>query len=222
MRDYFLGNLSEQDVEQIERSYFAKEEILEELATVEERLIDDYLSGALPPEERARFETHYMASDVHARRVALQRVLGRRSKASVGRPARSRAWPLLAAAAVIVLAAGVWIYENRPGTSPGMGDLRNGEHHSIVSKLPDHTRLPRGRFVLEWEPGPRGTIYNVAVGTETLRPIARAVALTEPRYQLPEADLKDVPSGQVVIWRVEAQLPSGERVSSESYFAVVE
>lgn len=220
MRDYFLGQLPDAQVDAIERAYFAKETELDALAAVEDELIDDYLSGRLSPEQRARFESHYLVSDVHVRRVAIARAF--RARAAPVR-ASSRVKPLLAIAAVFVLAvAGAWVVKDRFGDDAADRELRGGASNILVSLIPDRGRLPRQGFVLRWEPGPPGTVYDVEVGTIELKSLSRAFALTAPQYAVPPGALAGLPSGTEIAWRVEATLPNGRSVASKTYLNTLE
>jgi hypothetical protein len=109
IRQYLLGDSSEEEAHALERAYFAREEALEEVGGVEADLLEDYLAGRLTGPSRARFETHYLRTPEHRRRLAMARAL--RAEARV--PQRTRKvlyfFPL-AAAAILVLAvlAVVW------------------------------------------------------------------------------------------------------------------
>ena len=111
LRRYILGETSEADSDAIEREYMAREESLSAVAEAEDDLIEDYLAGRCTPDERARFESHYLASPLHAHRVAVARALhARRSR---GR-SRSRFVPLALAASVLIgLVLGAQVLRSR-------------------------------------------------------------------------------------------------------------
>ncbi|HUD70410.1 MAG TPA: hypothetical protein VMQ62_00485 [Dongiaceae bacterium] len=116
LRRYLLGEAAESDAERLERDYFARETALEAVAEAEEDLIDDYLSGRLADGPRRRFESHYLASLEHRRRVAFVRAL--RAKAGP----RRNAWlaPLMSlAAAMVVALLGALVWQR--GVAPGAG-----------------------------------------------------------------------------------------------------
>jgi hypothetical protein len=111
---YLLSEASEAEAEVLEREYFAREEMLDGIAAVEQDLIEDYLSGRLAPGKRDRFESHYLASPLHRQRVAIARAL--RGRAS---PRRRSTWvaPLFALAATLTVTVlgTVWYLQSRPG-----------------------------------------------------------------------------------------------------------
>jgi hypothetical protein len=109
IRQYLLGETSEEEAQAIERAYFAQEERLDEVGAVEADLLEDYLAGRLPASSRARFETHYLRTPAHRRRLAMARAL--RAEAHASHRSRKVLYFFpLAAAAILVLAvlAVVW------------------------------------------------------------------------------------------------------------------
>ncbi|MBO0721021.1 MAG: zf-HC2 domain-containing protein [Blastocatellia bacterium] len=71
---YLLGELSEVDQFALEERYIADSEFYTLLCEVEDDLIDDYVRGALTPDERQRFEGHYLPSESNLRRVRFAQV----------------------------------------------------------------------------------------------------------------------------------------------------
>ena len=61
IRRYLLGELSEQEVENVEQLLMSDNEVYQELLTAEDDLIDDYVSGALSEEEQSRFKRRFLA-----------------------------------------------------------------------------------------------------------------------------------------------------------------
>ena len=82
----------------------------------------------------------------------------------------------------------------------------------IRSSLPGQQPLPRDRFVLEWTGGPVDARYQVEVMTEDLRLIDRVSGLEAPQYQVPAEKLRDVASGDTLLWQV-TPLPRDTRSS---------
>ena len=72
---YLLGELPETEAAALEERWFADEESFERAWESENRLVDDYVRGRLARAERGRFESHYLASPVHRRRVEAARRL---------------------------------------------------------------------------------------------------------------------------------------------------
>jgi hypothetical protein len=72
---YLLGALSEPEQAAIEGEYSANPERFEEICTLENDLIDDYLRGDLPAAEREQFERGYLSSPKKLRRVQFARTM---------------------------------------------------------------------------------------------------------------------------------------------------
>jgi hypothetical protein len=118
-RRYLLRQASDDERLAIEREYFGAEDALDRMARAEDDLIEDYLSGRLPPEEHRQFERNYLASLQHRRRVETIRRLMTVASTSADRrqahavfhrsPFRQLAW-----AALVVLAVGAAWMVGRP------------------------------------------------------------------------------------------------------------
>jgi hypothetical protein len=125
-RRYLLGQADEEECSGIEREYFAGESAVERIAAVEEDLIEDYLAGRLPADERSQFERHYLASPQHRARVETIRRLSAlagddRSGDSVRGTSRVRTRSLayLALAAALLVAVGMlWRAVPHQGPTP--------------------------------------------------------------------------------------------------------
>jgi hypothetical protein len=116
IRRYLLGELSEAEATALELKYFDDPEAFEQVWAAENDLVDDHAAGRLEPDERVRFDAHYLASPRHRQRSAVAQALQRsrartvqvaktmRVAAKPRRP-RLRIRPLhLALAAVVVVA----------------------------------------------------------------------------------------------------------------------
>jgi len=137
----------------------------------------------------------------------------------------SRYWPQsLAIAAVVLFAVALFILKAPADLSfrPPGDTARSGGEIPIRALTPEDRPLPRTDCLLAWTAGPEGTVYEVTVATADLKIVARGRGLKEARFQVPEAALRDLPSGQSLIWKVEAQLPDGGRVGSPAFFARLE
>jgi hypothetical protein len=133
-----------------------------------------------------------------------------------------RLWIGLAAAAVLVAAIGLGVVF-RPGPTETPGTVyRTQEDTWLRSALEEGAALPREDFVLVWEEGPEGTLYDVLVTTASLDPLAQGAGLKVAEYRVPPEALAALPSGSTVLWQVTARLRDGRRVESESFFARVE
>jgi hypothetical protein len=60
IRRYLLGRLDDAGRERFEERFVQDAEFRETALILEEELIDDYLAGLLPADERARFDAHYL------------------------------------------------------------------------------------------------------------------------------------------------------------------
>jgi hypothetical protein len=74
---YLLGQLSEAEQSSVEERFITDSDVHALLCEVENDLIADYVRGRLAPEERERFERHYMATAANRRRVHVAEVLVR-------------------------------------------------------------------------------------------------------------------------------------------------
>jgi hypothetical protein len=126
--DYLLGRLPEAERGEIERRLFAEDDLNDELRATLDDLIHAYLAGALPADDRARFEAEVLASPGHRQRVAFMKdvlaavdrlpasELNLPKGAAAGRP--SRGWRLAAAVAVLALAALAWLLFHPQAPAP--------------------------------------------------------------------------------------------------------
>jgi len=134
---YLLEELPEEEAERFEEECFAEETLTEQVLLVEEDLIDDYLRGRLPPEQRRRFERNYLTTAARVERVRIAAALLRQVdavEAGVETPLaapsapqtwrrrmsdlwKGRPWALRTAVvlAVVTIVAGAWWFSRRPG-----------------------------------------------------------------------------------------------------------
>lgn len=120
---YLIGEASEQEQSLIEQQYFADAEFLNEVQSVCEEIIDDYLGDAMSIEERARFEKRLQSLPFLSEQVETARTLSHYRQVSANsNPVRaviaalgkgwnmSAFWPRLAGVGVAcgLLIAGIW------------------------------------------------------------------------------------------------------------------
>lgn len=122
---YLLGDLAEAQRTAMEDRLFADREIFEQMWARENQLVDDYVRDRLTGSQRERFESHYLASPVHQRRVLAARYLLATADRGVEprlsfvqqfvQSLRSFGAPQIAlTAAVILLAVGtIWLFKER-------------------------------------------------------------------------------------------------------------
>ncbi|HEY7546904.1 MAG TPA: hypothetical protein VID27_18575 [Blastocatellia bacterium] len=82
---YLLGQLSEEEQQQVERRYFGDDDFYEQLEAVEDDLVDAYVRGRLSPPERQQFEQHFLPFEDRREKVEFARqwrtfVAGNRAK----------------------------------------------------------------------------------------------------------------------------------------------
>jgi hypothetical protein len=171
------------------------------------------LTLELPRTERAALIDHVQSCARCAESWRLTAELVERPAAARGaRPSALRYLPIAATLAVMVVSGWIVLHQTPGRRSPDV---------EVRSRIEDRQPLPRNAFVLEWTPGPAGTIYDVEVGTSDLRSVTRAYALTAPRFTVPAAALTDLPAGTEIVWRVQATLPDGRVVSSMTYLTSI-
>lgn len=123
-----------------------------------------------------------------------------------------RPW-LSAVAAIFVLGIVVVI----PGLrKDDPAPIYRGEDGAIQPLLAPGEALPREGAVLRWA-GPPGAVYDVQVTTEDLHVIAKAGGLETSELRIPADALRDLPAGATLLWRVEATLPDGTELASETF-----
>lgn len=99
-REYLLGRLDEAAAEQVQARLLEDEEWCAEIQSAEDDLLDDWAQGRLAGEDRAGFESRYLASGHGRSRAAFALALARRVAAAPSAPSRGL---LLALAACLVL-----------------------------------------------------------------------------------------------------------------------
>lgn len=189
------------------------------------------LAGELPAEERRALVDHVALCAACAEDWRMAAALRRemREDERQSRPAsdaptvvvgpwrRMRA-PLVAAAAAVVLAVGVglWQMEMQPGQEQGWVEpAHRGATTEEITSAIDGEALPRDEFVLTWSGGPEGAVYNLTVMSQDLSDLlVSEQGLTTLEYRVSAEKLDPVATGDPVAWRVEALSPDGERQSS--------
>lgn len=182
--------------------------------------------GTLPPAAVREVVQHTAACPACAEDWRLARTL-QEQEAAAAAPAlvkaplvfrRVRSWGLAAAAVLALAVVGVQWFRQ-----PSTPVYREGGRTTIQSQLAEGKALPRDHFVLRWTaPVPAGATYGVEVSTEDLQAVASAEGLRSTQYQVPPDALKDLPSGSRLLWKVDADLPAGGRVSSRTFVTAVQ
>jgi hypothetical protein len=183
------------------------------------------VSGDLPAAERRELVDR-MATDpalAEAWRVAHELHQAAPPETSAA-PQGARFWTpsWLAAAAVLVIGVAIGVLFQLSSPPEAEDTFRNADNYVIESLVPPDTALPRDAFRLRWTPGPPDSRYQVRATTEDLRVLANITELTEPEAVLESAVLTSVLPGARVLWQVEAMLPGGQTVSSETFTVEVQ
>lgn len=129
----------------------------------------------------------------------------------------------LAAAAAMVLIAVKIQQQGHDGREPavvrGVTEIE-GVRPSLRLLVEDGAILRREDFKLRWSEAGEGASYRVWLGTEegfgTSRPVARKGELKGTEHLIPPAALSHLRSGTKLLWWVEATLPDGTRLRSET------
>jgi hypothetical protein len=182
----------------------------------------DAVHAAVPP-ENAHEIVHHLAicpSCAADWRTAMH-TAERPAATTAPAPARIH-WTGFAAAAAVILAAALLVVF-RPGMLPGSSDVyRAPEGETILSLVPEDEVLPRDAAVLRWTSVGDDARYTVEVNTLDLTPVARARDLTATEYRVPSEAMTDLPSGETVVWTVEAGLVDGRRITSKAFHNRIE
>jgi hypothetical protein len=138
LRQYLLGEMSEQEQDNLEEKYFGDDSFFGELLDVEDQLIEEYRRGRLSPRERERFERRFLTMPEMRRGVEFVSLLAEsqaenraanppspslraeaapQRKSFFSRPRARRSIPVWTAAAATLIAAlaGGWLLMNLSG-----------------------------------------------------------------------------------------------------------
>lgn len=89
-RKYLLGELSQDELEQIEQRLLVDEDFGEEVSMTRTEMVDDYVAESLSPNEREKFEKHFLSTPEHAQMVEIGRALAKRLEDSGRDPKLTR------------------------------------------------------------------------------------------------------------------------------------
>jgi hypothetical protein len=182
------------------------------------------VAGELPAAERREIVDR-MATDpayAEAWRVAdeLWHASHEEGATAAGRHVRWWTSTWFATAAVLILGVSLVLVSvlNRSQNK----EYRTPAGYAVGSLVPSETFLSRDGFRLRWTPAPQGSRYQVRVTTEDLRVLTTVEDLTVPELVVDRERLASLPPGARVLWQVDAALPSGERVSSQTFVVRVQ
>lgn len=208
---YLLHDVSEQEREEIERSYFRDPETLALLDAVEGDLIEAYVRRQLTRAERARFEKYFLCTRARRERLRMAEALQQHLP-----PARalSRVWMAMAASLVIVALLGVWVWMR---TAPRAVVRRPAPSPRVIAPKPPVT------FAVTLVPGltrAAGAPQKIVLGPEVEQVHIRALVEAEGEWRDLRASLGDWAVADltmnadrtVTIVVPAANLPPGEHV----------
>jgi methionine-rich copper-binding protein CopC len=116
-RKYLLGQLGDDALQEIEKGFLIDDQAFEELLATEADLTDEYLSGTLTNDERARFEQHCLATPEGQQNLRFARALSRYAPDSfLTRFWSNQTWGLRAAVAfgvVVIIFGALWFFRPR-------------------------------------------------------------------------------------------------------------
>ena len=208
-------NPQEEEFEKLARAWQARDQSSAHEQHPEAAELYEAASGNLARERRLEIIDHVAkcAECTQAWRIALE-VGARDAKVSVTR----RPWHFALAASVI-LAVGLGTYLILP-------DQGTPQYRDAVDPLAPVSAigrtLPRDQFVLRWSAGPAGTTYVVRLSTADLATLLERTDIGVPELAVPGSVLKNVKAGDELLWQVEARLPDGRRVVSQTFVVRVE
>ena len=113
MRSYLLGTLNIELKKQLEERILSVPEVFEELAIVEEDLIDQYVAGGLSKLERQQFETHFLITAERHQNLRFAQLLNRYVKSQ----------PVPVAQQVFAAAAIPHVEKSAPAKNPSLFSL---------------------------------------------------------------------------------------------------
>ena len=177
----------------------------------------DALRGEASTSQTESIVTHTAECHTCAEAWRLGRAFAGPGNATAVRPLprRRRPWTVLALAASLVIVAGIVL--QRVVRNPEPITTRSGEESAIRSLVPESEALHRQACRLRWsEAGPEAR-YVVRVGGADLSMIDTSPSLDKPEYVVPGKSLEKIPSGAMIVWRVEASLPDGRKMASPAF-----
>jgi hypothetical protein len=169
-------------------------------------------SGSLASEQRLNIVDHVSqcAECSQAWRLAVE--LDARPGGEAEKPKRNVRFSAFAASVVCVVGIAAFLLMPTK-QQPVYRDVV--DTYTPVSQVTDS--LPRDHFLLRWSPGPPGSTYLVRLTTSNLAPLLVVPDVQSPELTVPGSALKNVASGEQLLWQVEAQLPDGQRIASDTF-----
>lgn len=90
IRQYLLGQLAEENVQELEQRLLAEDDLFQELEIAEDELVDEFLAGELSPTDRAAFENYFLSTPERKQSLsfasALHNHVSKKTALEAGRP----------------------------------------------------------------------------------------------------------------------------------------
>lgn len=134
-------------------------------------------------------------------------------------PTRPGSWLWLAAAASVLLVAGLGVFLRLPERE--VPAYRGTDERRIESQLRPDVPLTRAAPVLRWTQVD-GARYRVRVLTSELALLEEAEDLTTAEHRVADTTLRRLRAGDRLLWQVEARVPGRAPITSPTFTARVE
>jgi hypothetical protein len=212
IRRYLLGRLDDDGRERFEEQFVRDAEFRETALIVEEELIDDYLAGLLPADERIRFDAHYLMGPRQRQELTMAQAIRKYALESpevvppvmpkpTGRRLldflTGRGWlPAVVFAALLLVAVlGSWFWGARIWQG-GEPELVNAAAIARLNKPPYSTEPALSISLAEFHnrAGGQGQKFSVPVGIEIVQ---LQLALPATPYQSYQATLRVTDGGEL-------------------------
>ena len=221
---YLLGDMPEAEAEHLDELSVVDDEFAVRLTAAENDLVDAYVRGELADGTRDRFQSHYLCSQRRRERVKFAEslmLLADRAvvPAAAGGRARGRLWPRLfpvfAAAACLLLMAGLLIYQNfrlrtqllRTEQERAALERRERDARSQIEKQNEKSNPP---------PSERSAIAIAIVLSPPTRGIGSPPAIAIPA-ETSRADFRlEFESADFAEYRVRLKTPASKQVLWQS------
>jgi hypothetical protein len=127
--------------------------------------------------------------------------------------ARRWAMPVAVVAALLLAAIALQLLPRIPKSDPA----QRGNDEARIEDVSGP--LERGRCVLRWRlvPETAGALFEVRVMSEELELLAERTAVAAQELEVPPERLEKIPAGGWLLWQVQASLPGGGQVASETF-----
>lgn len=192
-----------------------------ELGDASESSIDDETIAALITDRLEGAERDALMQRLLDSPDAMQRYREMLAIHQAARPSRrtpTAAFVALAATLLVGALAAGWFLGRSPATATAT-TLRSEGRPTITSAM---TELPRSAFVLRWQlegTATEGVLYDVRVSNDA------GALITVETLSASELDISsllgDLASGSAIYFKVDARLPDGEGVGSETFVVTI-